>query len=341
LTTFIARRLLQLPVVLLALSLLIFGMMQFLTPEQRAATYVRTEQQAKNIDLIIRQYNLDKGFWAQYTTWLNQVLHGNLGYSKQSHEPVLTTIRKRLPVSTELAIFMFFPTLAFGIWMGTLAATHRDKLIDQFVRVFAIAGWSLPTFVLGIWLLAVLYGYFHCCGIGRADDKYLIEFAKGTLKTYTGMITIDGLLNGRPDVTLSGLKHLVMPVLTYMVVASAQIMRVLRSSMLDVLNSDYVRTARAKGLPERVVNLKHARRNAIIPIVTIAGLMFAFMLEGVFFIEIIFNIPGLGQWAVPAAIQLDFPAVIGIALLTGVIVSIANLVVDILYGIIDPRISFQ
>jgi len=341
LTTFIARGLLQLPVVLLALSLLIFGMMQFLTPEQRAATYVRTEQQAKNIDLIIRQYNLDKGFWAQYTTWLNQVLHGNLGYSKQSHEPVLTTIRKRLPVWTELAIFMFFPTLAFGIWMGTLAATHRDKLIDQFVRVFAIAGWSLPTFVLGIWLLAVLYGYFHCCGIGRADDKYLIEFAKGTLKTYTGMITIDGLLNGRPNVTFSGLKHLVMPVLTYMVVASAQIMRVLRSSMLDVLNSDYVRTARAKGLPERVVNLKHARHNAIIPIVTIAGLMFTFMLEGVFFIEIIFNIPGLGQWAVPAAIQLDFPAVIGIALLTGVIVSIANLVVDILYGIIDPRISFQ
>jgi len=341
LTTFIVRRLLQLPVVLFAISLLIFGMMQFLTPEQRAATYAKTEQQAQHLDAIIRQYNLDKGFIVQYSTWLKEVLHGNLGFSKQSHEPVLDTIRKRLPVSTELAIFMFFPTLAFGIWMGTLAAIHRDKLIDQFVRVFAIAGWSLPTFVLGIWLLAVLYGYLHCCGIGRADDRYLVEFAQGTLRRYTGMITIDGLLNGRLDVTLSGLKHLVLPVLTYTVVASAQIMRVLRSSMLDVLNSDYVRTARAKGLPERVVNLKHARRNAIIPIVTIAGLMFAFMLEGVFFIEIIFNIPGLGQWSVPAAVQLDFPAVIGIALLTGLVVSVANLIVDILYGIIDPRISFQ
>ncbi|WP_457630967.1 ABC transporter permease [Oceanithermus sp.] len=340
-TTFIVRRLLQLPVVLFAISLLIFGMMQFLTPEQRAATYAKTEQQAQHLDAIIRQYNLDKGFIVQYSTWLKEVLHGNLGFSKQSHEPVLDTIRKRLPVSTELAIFMFFPTLAFGIWMGTLAAIHRDKLIDQFVRVFAIAGWSLPTFVLGIWLLAVLYGYLHCCGIGRADDRYLVEFAQGTLRRYTGMITIDGLLNGRLDVTLSGLKHLVLPVLTYTVVASAQIMRVLRSSMLDVLNSDYVRTARAKGLPERVVNLKHARRNAIIPIVTIAGLMFAFMLEGVFFIEIIFNIPGLGQWSVPAAVQLDFPAVIGIALLTGLVVSVANLIVDILYGIIDPRISFQ
>jgi peptide/nickel transport system permease protein len=341
LTTFIVRRLLQLPVVLFAISLLIFGMMQFLTPEQRAATYAKTEQQAQHLDAIIRQYNLDKGFIVQYSTWLKEVLHGNLGFSKQSHEPVLDTIRKRLPVSTELAIFMFFPTLAFGIWMGTLAAIHRDKLIDQFVRVFAIAGWSLPTFVLGIWLLAVLYEYLHCCGIGRADDRYLVEFAQGTLRRYTGMITIDGLLNGRLDVTLSGLKHLVLPVLTYTVVASAQIMRVLRSSMLDVLNSDYVRTARAKGLPERVVNLKHARRNAIIPIVTIAGLMFAFMLEGVFFIEIIFNIPGLGQWSVPAAVQLDFPAVIGIALLTGLVVSVANLIVDILYGIIDPRISFQ
>jgi len=246
-----------------------------------------------------------------------------------------------LPISTELALYMFFPTLIFGIWMGTMAAIHRDKLMDQFVRLFAIAGWSLPTYVLGIWFLAVLYGSLHCCGIGRADDKYMLEFAQKTLKSYTGMITIDGLLNGRFDVFLSGLKHLVMPVATYMIVASAQIMRVLRSSMLDVLNSDYVRTARAKGLPERVVNLKHARRNAIIPIVTIAGLMFAFMLEGVFFIEIIFNIPGLGQWAVPAAVQLDFPAVIGIALLTGLTVSLANLVVDILYGIIDPRISFQ
>ncbi|GEM90026.1 ABC transporter permease [Oceanithermus desulfurans] len=340
-TTFIVRRLLQLPIVLLAISLLIFGMMQFLTPEQRAATYAKSEQQAKNLDLIIRQYNLDQGFLVQYSTWLKQVLRGNLGYSKQSHEPVVTTIRKRLPVSAELALYMFFPTLLFGVWMGTMAAIHRDRFVDQAVRVFAIIGWSLPTFVLAIWMLAVFYGYFKLFGIGRADDRIMVEFAKGTLKAYTGMITIDGILNGRWDVTLSALKRLVMPVATYTIVASAQIMRVLRSSMLDVLNSDYVRTARAKGLPERVVNLKHARRNAIIPVVTIAGLMFAFMLEGVFFIEIIFNIPGLGQWAVPAAIQLDFPAVIGIALLTGLVVSIANLAVDILYGIIDPRISFQ
>ncbi|WP_287369901.1 ABC transporter permease [Oceanithermus sp.] len=340
-TTFIVRRLLQLPIVLLAISLLIFGMMQFLTPEQRAATYAKSEQQAKNLDLIIRQYNLDQGFLVQYSTWLKQVLRGNLGYSKQSHEPVVTTIRKRLPVSAELALYMFFPTLLFGVWMGTMAAIHRDRFVDQVVRVFAIIGWSLPTFVLAIWMLAVFYGYFKLFGIGRADDRIMVEFAKGTLKAYTGMITIDGILNGRWDVTYSALKRLVMPVATYTIVASAQIMRVLRSSMLDVLNSDYVRTARAKGLPERVVNLKHARRNAIIPVVTIAGLMFAFMLEGVFFIEIIFNIPGLGQWAVPAAIQLDFPAVIGIALLTGLVVSIANLAVDILYGIIDPRISFQ
>ncbi|WP_287409225.1 ABC transporter permease [Oceanithermus sp.] len=340
-TTFIVRRLLQLPIVLLAISLLIFGMMQFLTPEQRAATYAKSEQQAKNLDLIIRQYNLDQGFLVQYSTWLKQVLRGNLGYSKQSHEPVVTTIRKRLPVSAELALYMFFPTLLFGVWMGTMAAIHRDRFVDQVVRVFAIIGWSLPTFVLAIWMLAVFYGYFKLFGIGRADDRIMVEFAKGTLKAYTGMITIDGILNGRWDVTYSALKRLVMPVATYTIVASAQIMRVLRSSMLDVLNSDYVRTARAKGLPERVVNLKHARRNAIIPVVTIAGLMFAFMLEGVFFIEIIFNIPGLGQWSVPAAINLDFPAVIGIALLTGLVVSIANLAVDILYGIIDPRISFQ
>jgi len=341
LTTFIVRRLLQLPIVLMAISLLIFGMMQFLSPTQRAAAFVKSEQQAQHLDLVIRQYNLDKGFFVQYGTWLKEVFKGNLGYSKTSHEPVLTTIRKRLPISAELALANFLPIMAFGIWMGTIAAIHRDRWIDQFVRVFAVVGWSLPTFVLGIWLLAVLYGHFKLFGIDRAPADILVAFARGDLKAYTGFITLDGLLNGRPDVTLAGLKHLFMPVLTMTVVASAQIMRVLRSSMLDVLNSDYVRTARAKGLPERVVNLKHARRNAIIPVVTLGGLMFAGLLNGIFFAEVIFNFAGLGQWSVASAVQLDFPAVIGMALLTGVIVSIANLVVDILYGIVDPRISFQ
>ncbi len=338
---FLVRRLLQLPFVLFAVSLIIVGLLQLLTPAQRAAAFVRSEQQLQNIDQIIEQYNLDENFVVQYTTWLKQVLQGNLGFSTSSKEPVLTTIKKRLPVSAELALYAFFPIVGFGIWLGTLAAVNRDKLIDQLVRILAIMGWSLPTFVFGIWLLAWVYGGLGLFGIGRLSNEYLIELAAGGFTQYTGLMTLDALLNGRLDVFWDALMHLVMPVLTLTVVSGAQIMRVMRSSLLDELGKDYVRTARAKGLSERVVNLKHARRNALIPVITLAGLMFAFLLNGVVVTETIFNYPGIGQWAAQAAVQLDVPAVLGFAMLTAVIVVLANILVDILYAVVDPRIRYD
>ncbi|AEB10787.1 ABC transporter permease [Marinithermus hydrothermalis] len=338
---FLVRRLLQLPFVLFAVSLIIVGLLQLLTPAQRAAAFVRSEQQLQNIDQIIEQYNLDENFVVQYTTWLKQVLQGNLGFSTSSKEPVLTTIKKRLPVSAELALYAFFPIVGFGIWLGTLAAVNRDKLIDQLVRILAIMGWSLPTFVFGIWLLAWVYGGLGLFGIGRLSNEYLIELAAGGFTQYTGLMTLDALLNGRLDIFWDALMHLVMPVLTLTVVSGAQIMRVMRSSLLDELGKDYVRTARAKGLSERVVNLKHARRNALIPVITLAGLMFAFLLNGVVVTETIFNYPGIGQWAAQAAVQLDVPAVLGFAMLTAVIVVLANILVDILYAVVDPRIRYD
>ena len=338
---FLVRRLLQLPFVLFAVSLIIVGLLQLLTPAQRAAAFVRSEQQLQNIDQIIEQYNLDENFVVQYTTWLKQVLQGNLGFSTSSKEPVLTTIKKRLPVSAELALYAFFPIVGFGIWLGTLAAVNRDKLIDQLVRILAIMGWALPTFVFGIWLLAWVYGGLGLFGIGRLSNEYLIELAAGGFTQYTGLMTLDALLNGRLDVFWDALMHLVMPVLTLTVVSGAQIMRVMRSSLLDELGKDYVRTARAKGLSERVVNLKHARRNALIPVITLAGLMFAFLLNGVVVTETIFNYPGIGQWAAQAAVQLDVPAVLGFAMLTAVIVVLANILVDILYAVVDPRIRYD
>ena len=343
--TYAIRRLLQLPIVLFVVSVVIVGLLQFLPPSARAAAYVKSEQQLAHLDEIIKQYNLDAPFYVQYWTWLKNALQGNLGFSRVDKKPVLESIATRLPVSAELVLYAFLPTLLFSIWLGTLAAIHRDKFLDQLIRVLAVVFWSLPTFVLGIALVAVVYGYFKLFGIGRLPPELYIQLsqqeAAGQFHFYTGLLTIDGLLNGRLDVTLAALKHLVLPTVTLVLVLGAQIVRVMRSSMLDELGKDYVRTARAKGLPEKVVYYKHARRNALIPVITLAGLMFAFMLNGVVITETIFNLPGLGQWAASAALQLDQPSILGFALFTAFVVALANIAVDLLYALVDPRIRYE
>ncbi len=342
---FTVRRLLQLPLVLFVVSLVIVGLMQFLPPSARAAAFVQSEQQLAHLDEIIKQYHLDAPFPVQYWTWLKNALHGNLGFSRVEKAPVWDAFKKRLPVSAELALYAFFPTLLVSIWLGVLAAIHRDRLLDQTVRVLSVIFWSIPTFVLGIALVAVVYGYLKLFGIGRLPPNLIIDLANAIAQhryhPYTGLLTIDGPLNGRWDVAWAALKHLVLPVTTLVLVQGAQLVRVMRSSMLDELGKDYVRTARAKGLPDKVVYYKHARRNALIPIITLAGVMFAFLLNGVVITETIFNIPGLGQWAATAAVQLDQPAILGFALLTAFIVTTANIVVDLLYALVDPRIRYE
>jgi dipeptide transport system permease protein len=339
--SFIVRRLLALPLVMFAVSIIIVGLLQLLSPTQRAGSYIRSEAQARNIDVIVRQYGLDQPFPVQYGIWLREVLSGNLGFSRTSSEPVAETIRERLPASAELAIFAFIPIVWFGIAMGTAAALNRDKFVDQVSRVLAIVGWSLPTFVFGIWILVIFYGGYGLFGIGRVSNQYIEQIARGTIRTPTGFMTVDALLNGRFDLFWNALQHLVLPVTTLVVVICAQIMRVMRGSLIEALSQDYVRTARAKGLPERVVNLKHARRNALIPVVTLSGLVLAGLIAGTVVVETIFNFDGLGGWFARAAGQLDTPAVLGFALLVAFIITVANLVVDILYAFVDPRIRYD
>ena len=338
---FIIRRLLALPAVLFAVSIVIVGLLQFLSPTQRATAFIRSEQQARNIELIVDQYNLDAAFPVQYWTWLTQALQGNLGYSRTSSEPVMTAIQRRLPASMELALFAIIPVIGIGIWLGTLAALNRDKWIDQFSRVMAILGWSLPTFVFGIWILVIFYGGLGWFGVGRISSNFLTEIGRGDIVTPTGFMTIDAIINGRFDLFVDALKHLVLPVTTLAVVITALIMRVMRGSLLDALGQDYVRTARAKGLAEKTVSLKHARRNALIPVITLSGLTVAGLFNGTIVVETIFNYRGLGLWFATAATQIDIPAVIGFGLITAVIIVLANLVVDVLYAVVDPRIRYD
>lgn len=338
---FIVRRLLALPLVLFAVTLLIVGLLQLLSPTQRATAFITSEQQAQNIDAIVRAYGLDQPFPVQYWNWLREALSGNLGYSRSANMTVADAIRTLLPASAELALFSIFPVIGIGIWMGTLSAVKRDTIVDQVARVLAILGWSLPTFVFGIWILATLYGGLGWFGIGRIGRDFITEIARGEIVLYTRFMTIDAIMNRRPDMLWSALVHLVLPVTTLSVVITAQIMRVMRGSLLDSLSQDYVRTARAKGLGRRIVNLKHARRNALIPVITLSGLTIANLLNGTVVVETIFAFRGLGQWFAIAAVQTDIPAVIGYGLIVAIIIVVANLFVDIIYAIVDPRIRYD
>lgn len=337
---FTIRRLIQIPVVMLILSVLVIGLTQLLTPEQRAAPYIRSEQQAARLEQIIDERGLRDPFPVQYSRWFSNVVQGDLGFSKASNKEVVATIQERLPNTIELALLTAIPILLLSIWLGTLSALHKDKLIDQILRVVVVLGYSLPTFVLGIVLLAVFYAYLGWLP-GAGQLEIINQFAVGDMQRYTGMMTVDAALNGRWDIAWDALRHMILPAVTLLIVLSANLVKVMRNSMLEVLTSDYVRTARAKGLSSRVVNGKHARRNALLPIVTLGGFLVINLLGGSIITETIFAYPGIGQWFVQAALQLDIAGVLGFTLLSAMLVVIMSTAVDILYGVIDPRVRFH
>ena len=337
--TYLIRRLLLLIPVLFGVSVLIFAVLQLFTPDQRAMLFVHSPQQFGRIDEIIAQYGLNDPIWKQYWTWISQVFSGNLGWSQAVGMSTTAAIGQFFPATLELAIFATPLIVVGGIYFGTKAAANKDKLIDHATRFGAIVGWSLPTFWLGLMLLMLFYGFFS--GFfppERLSTAMNAVVHSAAFHRYTGVNFLDGFLNWRWDVILDSIRHLVLPVVTLTVVQTAFIMRLMRSSMLEALGKGYVLTARAKGLPERVVINKHARRNAMIPVLTISGYLFASLANGVVITESIFNYKGLGWWAWRAAVTLDVPSILAFAMFSAVLFVLTNLVVDLLYARFDPRV---
>ncbi len=341
--TYIIRRLLLLIPTIIGVTLLIFAVMQVLSPEQRAALYITSEKEAGSMEEIIEKYGLREPVYVQYFVWISQILRGNLGWNQKSPRgPVLQNILNRAPATIELTIFTAPVIIFTGIFLGVAAAVHRDKLIDHITRITSIIGWSFPSFWLGILLLAIFYAALGWVGPGRLCTEAAVFVRTPQFTSYTGIYMIDGLLNGQPWITLDALKHLILPVISLTVQSVALIVRVMRSSMLEALTKGYVVSARAKGLGQREVINKHVRRNALIPVVTLSGMLCAGLLTGVVITETIFNIPGLGQYAAHMALPPpDLAGVLGFTLFTGVLFVIVNLIVDIAYGYIDPRIRLD
>jgi peptide/nickel transport system permease protein len=349
-TAYIIRRLLLLPLLLFGVTVLIFIMLQFLSPVERSALYVRDIPKNENIvEGIIKRYGFDQPLYVQYWRWLAGfndrngefkpgILQGNFGYSRVGSQPVVDLIKQRFPATLELALWAVVPIIAVGLWLGVQAAVHHNGLFDQGARIFSIIGSAFPTFVFGLIVLMIFYANLGWFPPGRLSDWANQVVNSASFTQYTHLMTVDGLLNGRPDITLDAMRHLVLPILTLSYINWATFLRVTRSSMLETLNQEYVTTARAKGVKEKDVINKHARPNALIPVTTLAGFQVVGLLGGVVITETVFTYPGIGSAAAAAAASLDVVTVLGFALFNGFILILANLAVDVLYGFIDPRV---
>lgn len=338
---FILRRIAFLPVVLLGVTVILFGLFHTLSPDMRAALYIKDPRQLNDLDSVILKYGLRDPFHLQYGRWLKRVLAGDLGYSETAKMPVSEAIAAFFPATIELSVMAFIPILLLGVWLGTASAVNKDRWIDHLSRFVSITGYSMPSFVLGLLLLMVFYGMVPLFPPGRlSQDSDLILFG-GNFTSYTGLLLLDSLLNLRPGVFLDALRHMILPAVTLTYITMALPVRITRSSMLEELGKDYVRTARAKGLAEDAVVNAHARQNAWIPVITIASLLFVGLLRGVIITETVFAYPGVGRWVAQAALQLDIPGVLGVALLTSSLFVLGNLAADILYAVVDPRIRYK
>lgn len=339
---FILRRLAALPLVMLGVTMLVVLLMQLIPPQQRAAAFIKNPQQLRNIDLIVREKGLDQPVYVQYWHWLSGALQGNLGYSKASAQLVTDTIRDRFPATLELALFASIPIIGLGVFLGTLAALHKGQLIDNIAQGFAIITWNLPSFILGVWLLTLFYGGLKILpGFGQVSSEYSVVLLTGGLRRFTGLLTLDAALNGNWAMCWDALKHLILPVVTLAALSCGNFVQVMRGSLLETLSLEFVRTARAKGLTAKTVNLRHARRNALIPVVTLAGGTLMGLLNGAVITETIFAYPGIGAWGATSAATLDYAGVLGFALFVSMLVVVGNLITDVLYGIYDPRVRFD
>ncbi len=343
--SYVLRRLLFLPVVFVVLSLMIFSLQMLLTPLQRISAYVSDFSELKGgreqIESLIEKYGLDEPFLSQYWLWLKNVFSGNLGWSETARGPVSEVLLTLFPATAELVVLAFIPSFLVAVWLGTRAGANHNKMVDHVIRFFTVLGWSFPTFVFGLIMLMIFYGFLDWLPPGRLSQWAMTEIGDPEFIRYTGSNLIDSAMNWRWEIFFDSLRHLIAPVITLTYVNLANMTRVMRTSMLETLRQDYIRTARAKGLSRRVIENKHARRNALLPVTTMAGMELAYMMGGVVITETIFDYHGLGQFAATAAAGLDFPAVLGFALYFAVILVLINLIVDLLYPFIDPRVVLK
>ncbi|HTE04364.1 MAG TPA: ABC transporter permease [bacterium] len=282
------------------------------------------------------RWSLDRPLPVQYLVYLRNLARGNLGASIATNRPVLTELALSLPMTIELATLSTLIALVVGVGFGVVAAVRRDTLVDTAARAVSLVGVAVPTFWFAILLLSLVY--FR---LGWAPPPGRLTAGVAPPDSITGMYLVDSALRGQWTVFRDALAHLVLPVVVLATIGIGYVTRITRASMLEVLHQDYVRTARAKGVAPLAVVIRHALRNALIPIITVGGTLYAQLMSGTVMTETIFSLPGLGRYSFSSAASLDFPAVMGVALIVGVLYIGINLTVDVLYVWVNPRIRYD
>ena len=332
---FIARRLLLLVPILLGLTLLIFVFIHLL-PGDPAVTILGERATPENYARVRAALGLDRPLHEQYLSYMANLLQGDLGRSFLTNRDVVDDFILRFPATIELSLAAMIFAVAVGIPLGMLTAKRRGGWIDQLGTIGALIGISIPIFFLGLMLK-----YLFAIEIPVLPSEGRIDLAATRVPTVTQLLTIDALIALNFDVFIDAVRHLVLPAIALGTIPLAIIMRITRASVVEVLSEDYVRTARAKGLPERMIDGRHVLRNALLPVVTVIGLQVGLLLGGAILTETIFAWPGVGRWIYEAVTSRDYAVIQSGVLLLALIFVLVNLVVDVSYALLNPRIRYS
>lgn len=328
------KRLLWIIPILLAVTLVLFSLSR-IVPGDPVATALGPSATEEAVSKLKEAWGMDKPIYYQYIDYVKGLVTGDLGFSVYTGRPVASAVQDYFASTLELAIVSFLLALFFGVSSGAVVATYKDTIVDHLVRPLSIFGASMPVFWVGILILFVFY---HILGIipvgGRIGPQ--IDFKP----TITGMYLFDSIITGNWKALFSFLHHIIGPAFCLSLSPLAIISRQTRSSLLEILGKDYIRTARAKGLKERVVISRHALKNSLIPIITISGIQFGYLISRSVVAEVIFSWPGLGRYAIKAIKNMDLQPVLGFTLLITVFYIMVNLIVDVLYAYVNPKIRY-
>jgi len=332
---YILRRLVFMLIVLWVLTMVTF-FLSTIAPADPAALWVGHRPKAGQIERAREQLGLDKPAHIRYFHYLNNLLHGNLGVSIRTKQPVIDEIKRYLPATMELVTVAILLSLLMGIPLGIYTAFNRESIIDHAGRIFCLCGVAVPVFWLGMMFQLGMSSGLQILPLqGRISTSV---FLMHPLEIKTGFYFIDAVITGNWAVLKDNLIHIILPAFTLSFASLAYVVRITRTSMIEVMNEDYIRTAKAYGIGERLIRYKFALRNGLIPVVTIVGLSYAYEMGGSILVESIFDWPGMGRFLWLSIASNDYPGIIGVTIIFAIICCTINLIVDLGYALIDPRV---
>ncbi len=330
----VARRLISVVFVLIGLSIITFTL-SHIVPADPARLIAGPRASKSTVALIRHEYGLDRPLYVQYLSYIKGVATLDFGTSLSTLRPVRSDLGRYLPATAELGLSAITLAIVLGIPLGIISAIRPNSIIDYLGRVISVAGLAIPVF----WL-ALMFQFLFFARLGWLPDGQRLPVSVSPPRAITHLYTVDALLTGNFPLFVTAAKHLAMPAIVLAFSTLPVITRMVRAGMLEVMGLDYIRTARAKGMRERTTVLKHALKNALLPVITVIGMQVGILFSGDILVEIIFSWPGIGRYAIAGITSFDYNAIMAVTLIIGFIYVIMNMLVDILYLFLDPRISY-